>query len=312
MYKFISTLLRYVFFLSALMIFPSRLSAQYDDLRYPQAKEEIKQFRQMKIKIERKFLIEGKKKILDTEREFDSLGRLIRKITPQNRQYITYDNNGRISLLLDSARGGNEYFRADNEFEYDKYGMISFSRIPPHSLSFSYDPSKKILSEITLLDYEQYRKRYFYYDATGRLKQEDWYYPNGKKEKNRRIVYNKAGKEISEVILKYFENGILDSEAVEYKYDSKNKLLEQKTISTTFQAPTDSIILKPDSDTTVYAYKHDALGNCISEFFHYSTSGYDHRYEWKYNLQGLKSEERYYDFKGKLLKKYIFIYTFQL
>ncbi len=307
--------LRLPFFLCgmALLLLPCKVFSQYDEYRYPQDKDEIAKFRKMKVRIEDKYPDNDTARSAHTIREFDTLGRIITSIGPYNHKHYEYDAKGRLITYIDSALGAGEYIRSNYEFEYEgPDGRLSFARVDPFSLTFKYDAEKKFLFESTMIDFEQYRQRYFYYDSKGILKEEQWFYPKHNKEKSRILSLNRNGKPFQEVVIKYYLNGGLDSEFVTYRYDDKNRELEKKTISTTISHPEgyDTLPMKPlrEVDTSKYTYTYNNYGRS-SETFHYSLSGYDHKFEWWYDTNGLKHEENYFR-ESKNVKHSLYKYTF--
>ena len=313
--KYLINIPSYYFFLLIALACPSLASAQYDEIRFPQDKDEISRYRKLRVSIEEKITrTDSITPELRTTRIFDTFGRIIRSVTPYNHRIYTYDEKGRLIEYIDSAKGMDEFERADNEFEYSPDGRLSFARVSPYSLTFKYNPEKKMLFESTMIDYEQYRQRYFYYDAQERLKREEWLYPNKKPEMIRSIALNRSGKPFQEIVLKYFLNGGMDSDLITYRYDDKLRVLEKKVISNSISVPTgyDSlpILTYSESDTTDYIYTYNIQGNKSSEAFHYSISGYDHKFEWWFDKIGLKDEEIYYDGKGKVKSRSTFKFSF--
>ncbi len=316
MFSLLQTSSLRTFLISLLALVPLLANAQYEEYRTPQDKDEIARYRRLGVSYERKFLKGGKTSTSYVERSFDTMGRLTVKIIPTKKLYHTYDEKGRLILTIDSSKGGEEYFRSDYEFEYFPNGMPHYANLPPFAnLTFKYDDENRTLFESTMVDYEQYRKRYFHYDAQGRIKDEEWYYPNGDKERIRKVSYNHVGKPFQEYIVKFYKNRGLDSQFVTYKHDEKGRLLEQSTISftTTFPMDYDSLPLlnpKPEVDTVTYRYTYNIQGNKSSEIYHYSVPGYDHKYEWWYDAKGLKDEENLYGPDGTLKARYNFEYKF--
>ena len=299
----------------ALYFLPLNVFAQYDEYRYPQDKEEIAKFRKLKVRIEDKYPDNDSVKGAHIIREFDTLGRIISFISQYNRKHYEYDAKGRLINYIDSARGANDFIRSDFEFQYEgPGGRLSFARVDPFSLTFKYNEEKKMLFESAMVDFEQYRQRYFYYDAQGRLKEEQWVYPKEHgKEKSRYITLNREGKPTREIIIKYYLNGGLDSEFVTHQYDDKNRELEMKTISTTHSKPdgfsSQPVISSIEIDTSTYLYTYNNYGKS-SEIFHYSIKGYDHSYEWWFDKKGLKYEEIYFSQAKNSTQHSLYRYTF--
>ena len=292
----------------ALYFLPFKVFAQYDEYRFPQDKDEISKFRKLKVRIEVKYPDNDSVKGAHIIREFDTLGRVISFISQYNRKHYEYDAKGRLIDYIDSAQGAADFIRSDYEFQYNgPGGRLSFARVDPYGLTFKYNEEKKMLFESAMVDFEQYRQRYFYYDTQGRLKEEQWVYPKDHgKEKSRYITLNREGKATREIIIKYFLNGGVDSEFVTHRYDEKNRELEMKTISTTHSKPDgyDSIpgISSSEIDTSTYLYTYNNYGKS-SETFHYSVPGYDHSFEWWYDKKGLRHEENYFS-QAKILQTY--------
>ncbi len=311
---------KFLLLILAWIFLPKFSFAQYDEYRFPQEKDEISKYRKLKIHFEDKYLENDSIKGAHIIREFDTMGRIVRYFSPYNHKFYEYDAKGRLIDYIDSARGGviydngqGDFDRMDYEFEYGPDGRLSFARVAPYSLTFKYDEEKKYLFESTMIDYEQYRQRYFYFDAKGNLKEERWFYPDKSPEKTRIIFLNRNAKPIEEKVIKYYKNGGSDSEAISYRYDDKNKVLEKKTITTSIHHPDgfDSLPILPqrEVDTSIYIFTYNNYGK-TSETYHYSESGYNHKYEWWYTKNGLKHEENYFGNDGKLKQRSLFRYIY--
>ncbi|MCX6350952.1 MAG: hypothetical protein NTX03_03720 [Bacteroidetes bacterium] len=288
--------------------------AQYEELRFLQEDAEVKKFKSLRVAAEKKYALDSGKKILRSTRIFDTNGRMVYLKSPYNRQTFEYNTHQQIISFIDSAQGTDEFFRRDYEFEY-RGDKVSFSRTYDYNSTYTWDAQKHILSESALVGFDEYQRRYFFFDNRNKLiLKEDFRHSDGTPERKRIVQYTPDDKPLREVLWKYFTGGSYDSIVTTFLFDEKTKFLSKKTIYTTSYSAADSVpprvgYRKKTEDTTSYTYTYNALGNKLTQEFYYSIPGYNNRYEWHYNQDGLLQEELFFNYKGINTNTYKYEYV---
>ncbi len=289
---------------NSLMLLSIYSYGQYDEIRFPQAKSEIMLLKSLKVKEKIKksgASVNAFKTAL--KEEYDTNGMIIRKIQASDTRVYKYDSKLRLIMMIDSIKNGTDWDRIDYEFEYDSKGVLNFARLGQYNSSFAWDSYAKKLSESTLVDYESYRERFYYFNKGDKLISEEFMMPQKVKEKKRKLSYDSKNRLSSEFTIKYLESGGIDSSVISYKYDEKGNLEYAKTksrISYPLDLSNPAMSQPAELDSFRYNYKYNSSNNLIAETYTYSDPRYSYVYDYKVESNGLRIGEKYMPGNGKL------------
>lgn len=173
--------------------------------------------------------------------KYDHFGRLIEKNEDNVLIRYVYDNYGR--RILSSANKDKDIWNESNT--YDKYGRLVKTESSGKSVEYIYN-SKNQLSE-QIVDGNKIK---FSYTKLGQLERKILFDKDGKELSELRYFYSKSGKIISRLA-----NGKLQS----YKYDAKNQLIS---------------VYDEESESFVEKYVYDPSGNILRKTINGETTTY--------------------------------------
>ena len=293
-----SIIIKICVFSSLLWAFaPSRVLAQYDDIRYPQKPDEIALFKKNKVMGETQWSLENDKKLPYMTRAFDTSGHVVIAQDYHHIRYYKYDDRGNVTVFLDSTRKENGFTVSEFKFIYDKYGMLSNAEGPDFKSVFVYDLGKNKLSE-TMEKNDTVRVKRYTYDQKNRLKEAYFYSPEHKRTSHFLKNYGLDGRLYNECQVQ-IDKGYTDSTLSINEYNDKKQLVKKEVFRFTTFKYSSTGSGYPDRSAShnavaTYEYNLDSLGRPIAEEYSVKDDKLSYSYStWAYDKNGLLTKNTY-------------------
>lgn len=295
----------FVLFLSMCFGAAGVLNAQHTTLLNPQNKQQIQKFKEQKVAVQTTFLEVNGSQAPYAMAKFDSEGRILNNISPKNRQYFSYDANGRLSNFIDSAHDGRRFWKNEYAFAFDAQGQPANFKLNKQTSTFTYNAAKRELIEVNGSATTTYR-----YNEENKITEE---VTEGGDEPNvHKYMYNKYGDLVMEIIAKNNPNGT-DTTRISYAFDSKGKLLRKQINQVLRMNESEDPTVPPTvtKNTKTFQYAYDVrTGLLTSETVVSSNPKESGKTEWTYDNFGLPIKEAKLDAAGKPIQAFVYKYSY--
>ena len=254
---------------ASMLCFSSNMFAQYDDIRFPQSKEQCALLKKLNVLGQTDYTTKNGQRLAAVGKAYNDEGQIIAHIEYNHKRYYLYDANGRVTAHLDSTLTPYDtYIVSEYRFIYDDAGNLVSAKLPGSTSTFTHDPTRHVITE-RVNTHDTILIRVYTFNAQNKpleIKSIDVAHQT---VETHHWLYAESGLVVNESNA-FISPELRDSSFIVYGYNDKKQIFERDAYHFKTMYVYDVVGAKPTHSAEqysadVYLYTYDDQGRVSSE-----------------------------------------------